>query len=168
MKFVVSPLRHVEQAMVTHKPSHVMTLLAPDADHPLCADIPQDQRLILKFHDIVSATPGLLPPSREVVQAILDFGNGWDRTSPMLIHCFAGISRSTAAAYILACAASAPGQEADIAQRLRAASATATPNILMVAFADNLLERDGAMVAAARNIGRGADAFEGVPFEFSI
>lgn len=79
----------------------------------------------------------------------------------MLIHCFAGISRSTAAAYILACHFGAPGQEDSIANTLRRASPAATPNNLMVALADDLLNRDGRMIAAIRSIGRGADAFEG-------
>ena len=168
MKLLVLPLRHVDQVRAAHNPSHVMTLLAPDGALPVWADIPPDRRLILTFHDIVTAAPGLVMPSRHVVQAIHGFRLGWSRQAPMLIHCFAGISRSTAAAYILACAATAPGREADIATHLRATSPTATPNLLMVALADNILEREGAMVAAIKSIGRGADAFEGVPFEFSI
>jgi len=168
MTLLVSPMRHVEHMLTTHRPSHVMTLLAPDVDPPICADVPPDRRLILKFHDIVNVSPGLVMPSRGTVQGILDFGRGWDRQAPMLIHCFAGISRSTAAAYILACSLAEPGSEADLAKRLRALSPSATPNILMVALADNILQRDGAMLAAVKNIGRGADAFEGVPFEFSI
>lgn len=64
--------------------------------------------------------------------------------------------------------ATPPGTEDDIAKRLRTASPTATPNLLMVALADDILKRDGAKVMAVKRIGRGADAMEGVPFDFAL
>ena len=42
-----------------------------------------------------------------------------------------------------------------IAQALRRASPTATPNIRIVSLADRLLGRDGRMIAAIETIGRG-------------
>ena len=98
-------------------------------------------------------------------RAILDFVAAWPREKPLVIHCYAGISRSTAAAYIAACALRPP-RRGRVAAALRAASPSATPNPLFVAIADRLLGRDGRMVAAIAAIGRGADAFEGVPFRF--
>ena len=59
----------------------------------------------------------------------------------MLIHCFAGVSRSTAAAFIAACALAPNRDEATIARALRAASPTATPNARLVALADAALGR---------------------------
>ena len=47
-----------------------------------------------------------------------------------------------------------------IAQALRRASPTATPNIRIVSLADRLLGRDGRMVAAIETIGRGEIALE--------
>ena len=63
----------------------------------------------------------------------------WDRAAPLLIHCFAGVSRSTAAAFIAACALSPRRDEGEIARALRAASPTATPNARLVALADATL-----------------------------
>ena len=65
----------------------------------------------------------------------------------LLIHCWAGISRSSAAAYAIACDRN-PGFERDIAIELRRRSPSATPNRLMVRLADDLLQRDGRMVEA--------------------
>jgi len=168
MTLIVSPLSQVHHVLSMHKPSHVLTLMAPDGAAPACVSVPPDCRLILAFNDVVSATPGLVVPSREMIQQILDFGARWTREAPMLVHCLAGISRSTAAAYSLACASTAPGRELELAQRLRSASPTATPNLLMVALADNLLGRDGAMLEAVKSIGRGANAYEGAPFTFAF
>ncbi len=58
--------------------------------------------------------------------------------------------------------------EAEIAAALRAASPSATPNPRLVAIADGLLGRSGRMVAAIAAIGRGAEAFEGVPFTLAL
>ena len=84
------------------------------------------------------------------------------------MQCYAGISRSTAAAYIAACALAPERDEAEVARALRDASPSATPNALFVAIADRMLGRGGRMVAAIAEIGRGADAFEGEPFRLAL
>jgi predicted protein tyrosine phosphatase len=86
----------------------------------------------------------------------------------MVIHCFAGISRSTAAAFSVFCAARPDLDEAEIALRLRQRSPEATPNILIVTIADRILGRSGRMVRAVESIGRGAQAMEGSIFKFSL
>ncbi len=86
----------------------------------------------------------------------------------MLIHCFAGVSRSTAAAFIAACALAPKRDEIDIAHALRAASPTATPNARLVALADHALGRSGRMNEAIAAIGRGRDCFEGEPFALEL
>jgi len=86
----------------------------------------------------------------------------------MLIHCFAGVSRSTASAFIAACLLAPHRDEHEIARALRKASPTATPNARFVALADSRLERKGRMSAAVAAIGRGEDCFEGLPFALEI
>jgi predicted protein tyrosine phosphatase len=143
----------------------VLTLLAPEGEHPLCGEA---RHLVLRFNDITYAMEGLTAPCAETVRAILDFGAEWNATAPrapLLVHCFAGISRSTAAAYILACSFAGPGHETALAAKLRNASPTATPNTLMIALADEMLDRKGRMTAAIQAIDRGAFAAEGVPFD---
>ncbi len=85
-----------------------------------------------------------------------------------MIHCYAGISRSTAAAYIAACALAPERDEAAIADALRAASPSATPNPCSWRSPTGCSDRDGRMVAAIARIGRGADAFEGTPFTLAL
>jgi predicted protein tyrosine phosphatase len=102
------------------------------------------------------------------VEDLIRFARGWRRENPLVFHCFAGISRSTAAAYITACALAPHRDEAEIAAALRRASQTATPNALMVTLADEYLGRGGRMVDAIRSIGRGAEAPLGEPFTLHI
>jgi predicted protein tyrosine phosphatase len=66
------------------------------------------------------------------------------------------------------CALNPQRDEATIAQALRDASSTATPNIRIVSLADRLLGRDGRMVAAIETIGRGNLAEEAMPFRLEL
>jgi predicted protein tyrosine phosphatase len=110
----------------------------------------------------------LVLPSDVHVTALLEFVKRWDRKAPMLIHCYAGVSRSTAAAFIAACALSPDRDEHEIAAAIRRNSPTATPNSRLVALADAMLQRNGRMKAAIAHIGRGADCFEGPPFALEL
>jgi len=165
---LVCPLSQVETARTLHRPSHVVSLLSPTDDKAWPAPNPGDAHLRLAFHDIVEPRDGLTAPDAALVAQLLDFAAGWDAARPMLVHCWAGVSRSTAAAFVVACQRAPERSERDIAQALRAAAPHATPNRLVVALADTALGRAGRMSAAVAEIGRGADAFEGALFELPL
>jgi predicted protein tyrosine phosphatase len=86
----------------------------------------------------------------------------------MVMHCFAGISRSTGAAFVAACALNPKRDEEEIARAIRKASRTAQPNARIVSIADRLLKRDGRMVRAIESIGPGEAATEGHPFRLDL
>jgi predicted protein tyrosine phosphatase len=132
-----------------------------------CPDVAAGCHLTLRFNDIVAPTAGLVLPDESLIQSILSFAEDWRGERPLFVHCFAGVSRSTAAAYIIACRYMPEGEEENLATKLREAAPFATPNALMVALADKVLGRRGRMVEAVRGIGRGADAFEGAAFAFA-
>jgi predicted protein tyrosine phosphatase len=111
---------------------------------------------------------GYIIPCDEHVRRLIEFVRVWDRRNPMVVHCYAGISRSTAGAYVAACALNPRRDEGAIARELRLASPTATPNARIVSLADRMLGRDGRMIAAIESIGRGEIAFEGVPFRLDL
>jgi predicted protein tyrosine phosphatase len=131
-------------------------------------EISADRHLLVAVSDIVKQMDGHILPSDVHVGELLDFVRQWDRADPILIHCFAGVSRSTAAAFIAACALSPHRDENDFAQAIRRHSPTATPNARLVAVADAILQRRGRMSAAVEKIGRGDDCFEGVPFALEL
>jgi predicted protein tyrosine phosphatase len=103
-------------------------------------------------------------PCKEHVSDLVQFALEWDRKAPLLIHCWAGISRSTAAAFISLCALNPKADEHELARALRRASTTAYPNRRLVALADAALSRQGRMVAAVEHIGRGRIAEEAEVF----
>lgn len=147
---------------------HVVTLLKDTdrVERPLT--IPEANHLVLGMDDISVPMDGYVIPCDEHVRRLIDFARGWERRKPMVVHCYAGISRSTAAAFIAACAVWPQRDEASIAVAIREASPTASPNKLLVTLADQQLHRGGRMVAALDVIGPGIVASEGVPFRLDV
>ena len=127
-----------------------------------------DNHLLLTVDDISIPREGYTVPASEHVEALIRFVQGWDRTTPLVIHCFAGISRSTAGAFVTVCALNPRRDEVEIAQALRTASPTATPNARIVEIGDQLLGRGGRMRVAIEAIGRGTEALEADPFRLEI
>jgi len=166
-RILVTPLSALADAVKRHRPSHVVTLLGPDTPVETPAGIAAERHLRLDVHDIDTAQPNLIAPGRDHVADLLTFAHEWDASAPMLVHCWAGISRSTAAAYIVACSRN-EGAEHEIAMALRARAPHANPNRLLVRHADALLGRDGRMVMAIQAMRPATEAYEGEVFELPI
>jgi predicted protein tyrosine phosphatase len=147
---------------------HIVTLLRNTDQVVRPASVTADNHLILSMDDIVNPMDGYMAPADEHVARLVDFVTHWDRKSPIVVHCFAGISRSTGAAFVTACAVNPKRDEAQIAWAIRRASRTATPNARIVALADKLLGRDGRMIRAVETIGIGETAAEGIPFRIDL
>ena len=165
----VCPLSRLAATAEACGAGSLMTLLSPggvEAERP--GGVPARRHLVVGVSDIVAVREGFVQPETTHVAEMLAFFRAWDRQAPLLIHCYAGVSRSTAAAFIGACALRPDIRESVLADRLRAASPTATPNARLVALADTLLGRDGRMVEAIQAIGRGAECFEGEPFALHL
>ena len=81
----------------------------------------------LGFNDIIEPQPGMTPPAVEHVIRLIRFARDWDRSAPLLIHCFAGISRSTAAAYATAMALEPEQERGSASARTQAPRAVGDP-----------------------------------------
>ncbi|HVZ50823.1 MAG TPA: protein-tyrosine phosphatase family protein [Pseudolabrys sp.] len=147
---------------------HIVTLLRLTDRVTRPSHIAPENHLVLAVDDIVEAQEGYTAPAEEHVRRLIAFVGGWDRAAPMVVHCFAGISRSTAGAYVAACALNPERDELEIAQSIRRASRTAQPNARIVGIADRLLKRDGRMIGAVEAIGPGLPAMEGEPFRLDL
>ncbi|ANT52374.1 tyrosine phosphatase family protein [Mesorhizobium amorphae] len=164
----VCSLAKVEETVARTGAERLLSLLAAGTEVIRPTSIARENHLHLVMHDIAVAQEGMTMPGEEHVRNLLQFARQWDRVKPMVVHCYAGISRSTASAYIIAAALAPKRDEVELAETLRALSPSATPNPRLIAVADALLDRNGRMIQAIEAIGRGADAFEGTPFEFRI
>jgi predicted protein tyrosine phosphatase len=147
---------------------HVVTLLKDTDLVQRPPGIAPDNHLILGMDDISEPADGYICPGDDHLTRLIAFVRGWDRAKPLVMHCYAGISRSTAGAFVSACALNPRRDELAIARALRSASVTAMPNRRIVTLADHMLGREGRMIAAIETIGPGNLAAEAQPFRLDL
>lgn len=164
MKIWVSSLARVHDVAAAARPERIISLLSPEDSFPVLGGYDDQRHHRVGVHDIREPAEGLVAPGGDHVRALIGFLEGWRPEAPLLVHCWAGVSRSTATAFIAACMHNPDADEYEIALALRAASPTAWPNTRIVAFADELLARRGRMLEAIEAIGPGAPAIEAEPF----
>src|ERR1700744_2513206 len=95
---LVTPLSAVPQALKSHAPSRLVSLLGTDYMIETPEGFPAAQHLRLAMRDIADAGADEAP-ARAHVETLIAFGRGWDARAPMLVHCWAGVSRSMAASF---------------------------------------------------------------------
>jgi predicted protein tyrosine phosphatase len=160
----VCPFSALPSLVARAKASHVITLLQEEILVERPSGIRPERHLRLRVHDISEPLAGCVHPDPTHIEEIIAFARTWAGQGPMVVHCWAGISRSTAAAFTALCSINPDVPEDLIALHLRRASPTAYPNRLMIRLADQALGRNGRMVRAVEAIGRGVIAAEAVPF----
>ena len=148
--------------------SHVLTIMANDDQVQRPRSILPAHHLKVQVDDITEPIDGFVAPSEVHVEQVLGFVRGWDRRAPLVIHCYAGISRSTASAFAAVCALNPDRDERSIARQIRAASPIAAPNRLIVGLADQALGRRGRMLRALDDMGPGSMIAEGRPFRIDL
>ena len=153
MSIWVCSLMRARALVEYHKPAGVISLLDPQERFPDFAGYDTNTHLRVTMDDVAhDDDERRVAPSTEHIQSIIDFASNWDQSAPLLVHCHAGVSRSSAAAFIISCALNPRSELADIAQIIRRNSLTARPNKRMVAIGDKLLKRRGRMSVALEAI----------------
>jgi predicted protein tyrosine phosphatase len=168
MSILVSPLSHVAELIARRRPDRVISVLDPGGPFPELGPSYAGRHLRLAFHDIHSRALGFILASPEHIAALLAFLDQSDPGESLLVHCRAGIARSTATAFIAACHRNPHASELDIALELRRLAPHARPNERVVELADAAMDRRGRMLAAITETGGAVEWFglpEGLPFE---
>ncbi|HWK40104.1 MAG TPA: protein tyrosine phosphatase [Hyphomicrobium sp.] len=160
----VCALRHIPEVVARTGARHLISAINADLIPATPSELAPERHLRLDMHDIIEERDGAMAPAEEHVHRLVSFAQSWDGESPLLIHCFAGLSRSTAAAFITLCALNPDAPEHKIAVAIRRASDTAIPNRRFVALADDVLGRRGRMVSALTDMGPNRFATECIPF----
>jgi len=148
--------------------SHVLTVMGKVEQVQRPDSVLPANHLKVAMDDIIEPMDGFVTPSEAHIAQVLDFVRGWDRGAPLVIHCYAGVSRSTASAFAAACALNPQRDEMTIARQIRNASPIASPNRLIVSLADKALGRDGRMLRALDDIGPATMMVEGRPFRVDL
>ncbi|WP_407148060.1 tyrosine phosphatase family protein [Bradyrhizobium sp. ORS 86] len=148
--------------------SHVLTVMANVDQVQRPPSVLPANHLKVSMDDITEAVDGFVAPNETHIEKVLSFVRGWDRRAPMVVHCYAGISRSTASAFAAVCALNPQRDEMTIARLIREASPIASPNRLIVSLADKALGREGRMLRALDAMGPGSMSVEGRPFRIDV
>ena len=148
----VGPLSALEDLCDRTRARYIISVINERMLPPTPPGIKPENHLRLGLNDIVVPTAGLVPPRLRHARAIAEFARLWSHDGPMIIHCLAGISRSTASAFIALCALNPSIPESLIARKLREAAPAACPNTRLVTLGDQVLKRQGRMVEAIQSI----------------
>ena len=148
--------------------SHVLTVMANVDQVQRPQSVLPANHLKVQMDDITEQMDGFVAPNDAHIEKVLNFVRGWDRSAPLVVHCYAGISRSTASAFAAVCALNPHRDEIAIARLIRAASPIAQPNRLIVSLADKALGREGRMLRALDEMGPGSLTSEGKPFRIDL
>ena len=134
--------------------THVLSILDPDWPEPAAfSAFEAHSRITLRFHDAIEPGDTIVLPKFAHVEAILTFGREMrGDCGHLLVHCHAGISRSTAAMTMILAQASPRESEDAIVERLVRIRPQAWPNLQMITFADELLDRGGRLIAAVAKL----------------
>lgn len=131
-------IHHVGNAIARYPGEFgLISLLSPEAPTPDFVEVGNPSHLHLKFHDIDGPRPGWQCPRIEHVQKIIDTGPAILSHKTVFSHCYAGVSRSTAAAIILHYLNTEDATKA--VQEVLRVKPACRPNRLLLSFADELL-----------------------------
>ncbi len=139
--------------------SHVLSILDPEWPIPeALGTYGEHKKLELRFHDVIGEEPGRVAPSETHVEQLLAFGRDLGRepgsTAHLLVHCHAGVSRSSASMALLIAQGRSeqPGQA--IFAEIRRIRPQIWPNLRIVEMGDRMLGRNGDLVTATHGVYR--------------
>ncbi len=164
---IVCPLSDLPKAIREERPSAIVSLLSP---HQMVPQINgyENRHLRLEMEDVSEARRGEKAPAKGHVDELLSFVRRWDQSAPIIIHCWAGISRSTAAALITQCALHPEAMDKDLAAQLGTVAPHAKPNRLLIKHADETLGREGRLIDAAQSVWTDISIYEGHRFFYPL
>lgn len=130
--------------------THIISLVGPELiDSYFKPHTPIGKNHFIRFfHDISNDEPGLVKPTIQDVLDILNFSKKFDENTNLLVHCHAGISRSTAAAIGIMVQHGKSPEEA--VQAIAEDRPEMWPNSLLIHYFDECLVQVGTLREAVK------------------
>ena len=154
---IVCSLKDLNTVCESVNPSHVISVIDPGYAPETPPGV--SNHLKLGFDDIIEVNPKnqifrlntdeipQLPPNQDHINSIKKFSETWSMESPIVIHCWCGVSRSMAAATYLLCKSDNSNIDRNI-RYIRSIASHANPNKLMVSIFERYLKIDGQITEA--------------------
>jgi predicted protein tyrosine phosphatase len=148
----VGGLHSIAAIVPEFRPTHLLGILDPPTPEPAIYDHDPNSRatLLLRFQDIDTGLPdGPTAEHAEKIIAFADQVRGAHARAParLLVHCHAGISRSTASAYIALARDFGLDRAGDAFRQLLRVTINPWPNRRLVSLADDALAAGGRLLA---------------------
>lgn len=168
---IICSLQNALDSYRRHRPARVVSLLSEDEETPGFPGCEAARHLKLYVED-ESCAATINAAARRRAREIIDFVEAWKRDGALsgniLVHCNRGVSRSTAAAYIILCAANPDADESALLKLIRRAAPHADPCPLIISYADEILGRDGRMLDALDDLGPPVAVLSAPPAEIAL
>lgn len=156
-EFLVCSKSQVRARVRSMDATHLVTLLDPGDDVHKPNRIRPENWLWLRVEDEENSTCANAPTLAHAEQ-ILEFGRNLPSDARVVIHCFAGVSRSTATGLALWLQSNGVDKLADAEAWLLAHRERPCPNMLLAEHFDHLLGLNGEFVRLCDQIGEGSMA----------
>ena len=166
MKIYVTNLFDLPDHVRVIRPGYLVSIIQPVFQPETPPEIEPQRHLRVGVDDISQPSTGNIMPERAHIEKLIDFLHNWPADESLMVHCYAGVSRSTATALIahfMKC-----GDELASAQALRAAAPHASPNRRIIGIADDILGCSGRLIKAREAMGPGELVTEGPLVELSL
>ena len=149
---VVCSLKDLDSVCESINPSHVISVIDPGFAPKTPKGV--ENHLKLGFDDIINIDPNnsifrlnidkvpQLLPNRDHVDSIIEFTKGWNNSSPIVIHCWCGVSRSMAVAAFILSKINSNNVDSNI-RYMRSIAPHANPNKLMISMFEKYLGVEG-------------------------
>ena len=158
-KIIITGLYEMPEHVRNLRPSHLISVIQPELQPARPPEIRESRHLRVQVHDVSEPDGWSVIPEAEHVHEIAAFVDAWDPGGgSLLVHCYAGVSRSTATA--LVAHSIKTGDPFASARALREAAPHAAPNRRIVLLADAVLGLGGSLVEAVETMGE-RDFLEG-------
>jgi len=164
MKIIISPLSLASKMIEKYNVNYIISILSPGESFPVFNDIKNTNHLKLSFNDITCQKKNLIEPALYHVENILNFSKKCSKNETLLIHCYAGISRSTAVALILYSYYKKDIKADFIAKKFRSLSPFANPNSLLLKLGDHLIGNNNVLTECHGLLKKPKLTYENKPF----
>ena len=100
MTIYVSNLSDLETHTRAVRPERLISIIQPELQPPTPAGVAPQRHLRVPVHDVSEPAFESILPERRHVETIVAFLRDWSADDSLMVHCLAGVSRSSAVALI--------------------------------------------------------------------
>tara|TARA_B100001057_G_scaffold19525_1_gene18085 strand:- start:72956 stop:73462 length:507 start_codon:yes stop_codon:yes gene_type:complete len=164
MKIHNTPLNSALKVIKKEQIKKIISIYSPNNSFPLFPEVKATNILRLCFNDIDHSRDNLKPVSQRDIRKILKFAMGSHQNTDILIHCYAGVSRSIAISIIIYFMHNRNIRPSDLYSLIMKKAPFANPNKLVLKQAGRVLKEEQFFQELVKNFTQKKRTFGSVAF----